>query len=100
MPRHSSNPLPLRPKGEIRYLRSLTHYLRPYRWHIAGATVALLFTSSAVLAMGGGLRYLVDEGLGKGNEQLLDKAFWILMGVVLLLALATYCRFFLVSLVG
>jgi ATP-binding cassette, subfamily B, bacterial len=50
--------------------------------------------------MGSGLRYLIDEGLSKGNAALLDKAFFILIGVTLLLALATYVRFYLVSWIG
>jgi len=89
-----------RPKAEIGKLKSLTHYLRPYRWHIVGAGIALIFTSSAVLGMGGGLRYLIDQGLSKGDAHMLDRAFWLLMGVTFLLAAASYARFFLVSYIG
>ena len=92
--------LPLRPKGEIKSLKSMLRYLRPYKLHILGAAMALIFTSSAVLGMGAGLRYMVDEGLSKGNTHLLDRAFWILIGVTLLLAAATYARFYLVSWIG
>jgi len=92
--------LPQRAKGEIKNLKPLLPYLKPYRRHILGAAIALIFTSSAVLGMGGGLRYLVDEGIGKRNTHLLDNAFWILMAVTLLLAFATYTRFYLVSYVG
>jgi len=87
-------------KSDITTLWSLLPYLRPYRLQVALATVALVFTSSAVLAMGAALRYLVDEGLSKGNSELLDRGFFILMGVVLLLALASYTRYYLVSWVG
>ncbi len=92
--------LPSRPKGDIRKLKGMFAYLRPYRWQIAAATVALIFTSSAVLSMGEGLRYLIDEGIAKGNAQMLDRAFAMLLGVVLLLAVATYTRFSLVSWIG
>jgi ATP-binding cassette subfamily B protein len=91
---------PPRPKGELRHLKSVFAYLRPYRWQVAAATVALIFTSSAVLGLGSGLRYLVDEGLGKNDQQLLDRAFYILSAVTLLLAFASYARFYFVSLVG
>jgi ATP-binding cassette subfamily B protein len=84
----------------IKNLYPLFRYLRPYRWKVALATVALVFTSSSVLGMGAGLRYLVDEGIGKGDTQLLDKAFVILIGVTLLLSVASYLRFYLVSWVG
>ena len=53
--RHAAPP-PLRAKGDIKHLRPLLRYLKPYRWRIAAASVALLFTSSAVLGMGSGLR--------------------------------------------
>lgn len=89
-----------RPVGELKQLKPLLRYLRPYRWRIAAAAVALIFTSSAVLGMGMGLRYLVDEGISKGNAQLLDHAFWILAFFTVLLAGATYTRFYLVSWVG
>jgi ATP-binding cassette subfamily B protein len=92
--------LPTRPKGEIKRLKSMLRYLRPYRLQIFGATIALMFTSSAVLGMGSGLRYLVDEGISKGNARLLDNAFWLLLAVTILLALASYARFYFVSWIG
>jgi ATP-binding cassette subfamily B protein len=85
---------------EFKSLWTLLKYLRPYRLHIAAASVALVFTSSAVLGMGAALRYLVDEGLSKGNSALLDRGFFILLGVVLLLAFASYTRYYLVSWIG
>ena len=88
------------PKGNILSLRSMFAYLRPYRLAVIGATISLLFTSSAVLSLGAGFRFLVDEGIAKGDLQLLDDAFIILVGVTLLLALATYGRYYFVSWVG
>ncbi len=87
-------------KGEVKHLKSIMRYLKPYRVHIGFASLAVLFTSSSVLGMGAGLRYLVDEGLGKGDSALLDRSFLLLIGIILLLAAATYTRFFLVSLIG
>jgi ATP-binding cassette subfamily B protein len=97
--RHSKD-IPLRPKGKIKSLRPLLRYLKPYKFQVAGAGFALLFASSAVLGMGAGLRYLVDNGLSKGNTDLLNQAFFILLGVTLLLAIASYARFYLVSWLG
>ncbi len=87
-------------KGEVKHLRPILKYLKPYRVQIFAAALAVLFTSSAVLGMGAGLRYMVDEGFGKGNPALLDRSFGYLVGVILLLAGATYTRFYLVSLIG
>ncbi len=97
--RHSKD-IPLRPKGKIKSLRPLLRYLKPYKLQVIGAGFALLFASSAVLGMGAGLRYLVDNGLSKGNTDLLNQAFFILLAVTLLLAIASYARFYLVSWLG
>jgi ATP-binding cassette, subfamily B, bacterial len=88
------------PKGNIKSLTSLLRYVWPYRVQVVFAVLALVFTSSAVLGMGSGLRYLIDEGLSQGNVELLNRSFAILMGVTVLLALASYARFFLVSWIG
>ena len=42
----------------------------------------------------------IDEGFASGNAALLDQAVIVLMGVVVLLAAASYARFFLVSWIG
>lgn len=87
-------------KGRIKSLTKLMYYLRPYRARIVMAMIALFFTSTAVLGMGGALKYLIDEGIAKGDMHLLNQSFIILIAVVLLLALATYTRYYLVSWVG
>jgi ATP-binding cassette, subfamily B, bacterial len=94
----TSSDLP--PKGRISSLRQIFHYLKPYRTATAAASIALIFTSSGVLGMGAGLRHLVDEGIAKGNPTLLSHAYWIMLGVVALLAGATYLRYYAVSWVG
>jgi len=88
------------PKGKISSLKPIFNYLRPYRTQSLLASFALCFTSAAVLGMGKGLSYLVDEGIGKGDVHLLNKAFMLLAGIVLLLAFATYARYYLVSWIG
>ncbi|MFO1242142.1 MAG: ABC transporter transmembrane domain-containing protein [Rickettsiales bacterium] len=89
-----------RDKAKLSNLRHVSQYMRPYRLQIVIATIALLFTSGAVLGMGQGLRFLVDEGIGKENADLLNDAFMILLGVIFLLAAATYIRYYLVSWIG
>ncbi|MEP4887671.1 MAG: ABC transporter transmembrane domain-containing protein, partial [Alphaproteobacteria bacterium] len=56
--------------------------------------------AGTVLVIGQGLRRLVDEGFAAGNIGLLDDALVALLVVVVLLAGATYSRFFLVSWIG
>ena len=92
--------LPDRPSGDIRRLREIVPYLKPYGWGIAAAAVALTFAAGAVLVMGVGLRTLIDEGFRGDNAALLDEALIGLLGVIAVLAIATYGRFYLVSWVG
>lgn len=89
-----------RPVRNLRPLRRLVPYLKPYRWPVAGAALALTVAAGTVLGLGQGLRVLVDQGFATGDEGLLDRALLVLLGVVVLLALATYARFYLVSWLG
>lgn len=88
------------PKGKISSLRYLMRYLAPYKRQVIGASVALVFTSSGVLGIGAALRYLVDQGIAKGNPHLLGQGYLILLAVVAALAIGTYMRYLLVSWVG
>src|SRR3546814_269822 len=85
---------------DLRHLRRLGAFMRPYRLAIAGALLALTVAAGTVLALGQGLRRLVDEGFAAGNTDLLDNALLVLLGVVVVLACATYARFYIVSWVG
>ena len=98
--RNNNSDQPLRPKGQIKSLRSLFHYLRPYKFQVFGAIVALTVASSSVLGLGYGLRFLVDNGLSKGDASLLNKAFAVLLVATVALAAASYARFYLVSWLG
>lgn len=81
-------------------LTRLWRYVKPYRLQIAGAMAALTVAAATVLGLGFGLRKLVDEGFASGNAALLDQAVLVLAGVILLLAAASYFRFYLVSWIG
>ncbi len=87
-------------KAELRPLLALLGFLRPYRWAAAGALVALTVAAATVLAIGAGLRHLVDSGFSENNPEILDSALLLLLGVIAVLALATYSRFYLVSWIG
>ncbi len=93
--------LPARPAS----LRLLLPFLRPYRWPVAGATLALLFTTGLTLGIGQGLRRLIDSGFGShgagGHSTAgLNIAALGLFGVVAALAMATYARFSLIAWLG
>src|SRR5258708_15765698 len=88
------------PSRDFRALRRIFAYVRPYRLRLAGAILALTVAATAVVALGQGLRRLVDDGFRSGEAALLDHAVFILIGVVIVLAVSTYCRFYLVSWIG
>jgi len=67
---------------------------------MVGAMLALLAASATVSGLGQGLRRLVDDGFKSGSAETLDHAVLALIGVVVLLAASTFCRFYLVSWIG
>ena len=86
--------------SDLRALTALLGFVTPY-WRAAlGAALALIIAAATVLAMGQGLRALVDNGFSGGNAAMLDTALLVLLVVILLLAAATYSRFYLVSWIG
>jgi len=88
------------PSRNYRQLLALFRFAFPYRWQMAGATLALLVAAGTTLAMGRGLQLLIDQGFSTGDAGLLDRAVLILFGVSVLLAFGTFARFYLVSWVG
>ena len=89
-----------RTRPELRPLRRLLPWLAPYRVAVAGATLALTVSAGTVLTVGLGLRAVIDHGFASGQTALLDHALLALLGLIALLAVATYARFYLVSWIG
>ena len=88
------------PKGELAHLLRLARFLVPYRWRIAGALAALVVAAGCVLALGQGLRHVVDAGFGSGDPRLLNSALAAVVAVSVVLACATWVRFYLMMSVG
>src|SRR6266851_1750760 len=95
-----SQPEPLAATRDFRALRRVLAFVRPYRLRLAGAMLALVVAAATVLALGQGLRFLIDGGFRSGETAPLDRAVFILIFVVVVLAASTYCRFYLVSWIG
>jgi ATP-binding cassette subfamily B protein len=88
------------PKGELVHLLRLGRFLVPYRWRIAVALTALLVAAGCVLVLGQGLRHVVDAGFGSGDPRLLNAALAAIVAVAVVLAGATWVRFYLMMSVG
>ncbi|HUJ85361.1 MAG TPA: ABC transporter transmembrane domain-containing protein [Burkholderiales bacterium] len=87
-------------RGDWRQFARLARFLRPYRARIAGALVALVVAAGSVLALGQGLKHVVDSGFGSGDPHLLDEALGAMIAVAAVLAVATYFRFSLMMTTG
>ncbi|WP_202526354.1 ABC transporter transmembrane domain-containing protein [Sneathiella litorea] len=86
-------------KRVVTRLSQLWRFVRPYRLQVFGALIALTVAAGTTLWIGQAIRDLLDKGFTAGPESL-DRVFIGLMGVVTLLAIATFSRYFLVSWIG
>ena len=90
-----------RPKSRnYAYLRRTYDFMRPYRPQLVIFLLALVVTSSAMLSLGLGLRYLIDRGLGGHNYDLLNQSLLIVLGIVAVIAGGSYVRFYYISWIG
>lgn len=78
----------------------LGRYLAPYRARLLAAATALVVAAASVLVIGQGLRGVIDLGISKGDPVFLDHALLGMLGVVAVLALSTYARFYCVTWLG
>ena len=87
-------------RRDLRLLRPALGFLAPYKWRVIGASVALVLTAAVTLSVGQGVRLLIDEGFAEGTEAMLEQSIAVFACMVVLLALGTFVRFYLVSWVG
>jgi ATP-binding cassette subfamily B protein len=88
------------PLSSLRTLARIGTFLRPYRRQVAYAAIGLVIAACAVLAVGQGLRGVIDRGFGAGNAAELDRTLALMLGVIVVMAGATYTRFYFVSWLG
>ncbi len=81
-------------------LKALWPFIRPYRGRVVLALVSLTVAAGAMLTIGQALRRLIDHGFDGRNPEYLDLYFIALLGVVAVLAVATFGRFYMVSWLG
>lgn len=85
--------------GELRLIWGLAAH---YPGRIACALGALVVASAATLAIPYGFKRIIDRGFiaGGGSAHRVDASFHYLLMIVVVLALATACRFYFVSWLG
>jgi len=90
----------LPPAAALRMIARVGRFVRPYRRQVVYAAIALLFAAAAVLAIGQGLKFVIDRGFVAGSGAQLDRMLAVMLGVVVVMAAATYARFYFVSWLG
>lgn len=96
----SFDPAAAPPKGQVSQLVRLARFVAPYRGRVAAALVALVIAAACVLALGQGLRRVVDGGFASGDPRLLDAALAAVVAIAVVLAAATWTRFYLMMSIG
>ncbi|MGD9386770.1 MAG: ABC transporter transmembrane domain-containing protein [Gammaproteobacteria bacterium] len=84
----------------LRPLRSLAPFLRPYRKMLLAALCALLLAAGATLSLPVAVRFMIDQGFSAENAAQVDQYFLALFGIAALLALSTSLRYYFVSWLG
>jgi ATP-binding cassette subfamily B protein len=88
-----------RGRAPLSALKPLFPYAARYKGRIVAAIVALIVASAATLTLPVAVRRVIDRGFG-GEGGLIDAYFGALIGVALILALASASRFYLVMTLG
>ncbi|BBB26310.1 ABC transporter ATP-binding/permease protein [Amphritea japonica ATCC BAA-1530] len=81
-------------------LTQLLRFMLPYRRYWVGAMIALFFTAGITLAIGQGVRLVIDNGFVAGSVSQLNQAIFLLVVMAILMACGTFIRFYLVSWLG
>ena len=100
-----------RRRSSLAVLRELAPFLRPYRWRVAAAVLALLVAAVAALAIPVAFRQMIDIGFAsnalaeqaaRGVQGLrsVNAHFLGLFGVAVVLGIGTAVRFYFVSWLG
>jgi len=84
----------------LKSLFPILAFIIPYKKQVAGALLALVLTAMVSLSLGQVVKYVIDSGFIAGSEAQLTQAILMLIGLISLLAIGTFCRFYLMSWLG
>lgn len=86
--------------ASVAVLPWIARFLKPYRGKVVAAVIFLLIGSLAWLALGQGVRLLVDEGFVTGNAQRLNQLTLLVLGITFIASVAVFLRFYFMSWLG
>src|SRR5688500_3930493 len=87
------------PSKKLSNLAIIWRFTERYRFHVAGAVLALLVAACATLAIPNDFRLIIDRGFS-GAEADIGRWFQYLLLIVVVMAIATAFRFYFVSWLG
>ncbi len=88
------------PATALRILARVGRFVRPYGWRVAVAAIALVAAAGSVLVLGQGVRVVIDGGFLANDAAALDRTLAWSLVVIVVMAVATYTRFYFVSWLG
>ena len=93
-----------RPKARgVRPLRALWPFVKCYPFRLLAAFAALVVATAATLSVPVAVRYMIDSGFsgaGDSNSDSIDRYFWAMLGVAVVLGVASAMRFYFVTWIG
>lgn len=87
-------------KSDLSSLLALWPFVTPYKSRVVGALLALMLTALVTLAVGQGVRMIIDQGFIEQSMALLNRAVLFTIGLAVLMAIGSYSRYYLVSWLG
>ena len=87
-------------KAAFSSLIPIFQFIKPYKWVVFSALLALLVTAGVNLSLGQGVKFVIDHGFIAGSQEQLRQAVLVLIGLISLLAIGTFSRFYLMSWIG
>ncbi|MFI4924970.1 MAG: ABC transporter transmembrane domain-containing protein, partial [Burkholderiales bacterium] len=90
----------LPPATAMRVLARVGRFVAPYRGRLVVAIIALIVAAGATLALGQGVKVVIDRGFSAGDPGELDRTLAWSLAVIVVIAAATYARFYHVSWLG
>lgn len=99
-PKDELEPPASKKQKPISFLAQLWPYLSRYKKVMGGAATALIFTSLITLALGQGVRLVIDDGILSQSISSLNTMLSFVMVLVVAMAFGTFVRFYLVTWLG
>jgi len=91
---------PIHKQSAFTSLKPVWAFIRPYKTMVSLALLALLLTSGVTLSLGQGVKMVIDNGFVAGSTAQLQSAVLVMIGLICLLAIGTFSRFYLMSWLG